>query len=175
MRKLLLLFILLFYRAAIAEQYSHLIYQGTSDTVLALRFIDTPNEKVEILKPLVRGELANQELITFANQIIQARETRNVNLYESLIHQEGLDHSEEILTTIIEKISDGSLMYGGHGYKYFVTSEPIADRLLNKIFRKNVNKPSITLTFYHYHRRAKTHSALLPCRGPRRSINLTFA
>jgi len=151
MRKLVILLIFMFSETATSGQYSGLIYQESGDIYSALRFIDAPDEKIEILRPLIKGKLADQALVNFSNKIIEARETKNIELFKGLTHQESLDYSKDMLRKIIEQIKDGSLIYGNNNYKYFVTSEPITERMLTRFFGKNVTKPSITLIFYHYH------------------------
>ena len=158
MNRLFFLAIFLFSELALAGQFDYLVYQKDSDIELALKFIGTPSERIPTTMPLVRGSLAKQELLDFSNKIIEARETKNVPLFKSLIHQESLDNSKDMLNAAFEQIQDGSLIYGNENYKYFVTSNPIPDRHIIRFFKKNNNKPSITLMFYHYH---PSNSALI--------------
>ena len=151
MNKLFFLAILLFSEIAFSGQFDNLVYQKDSDIELALKFIGTPSEKITATKPLVRGNLAKQELVDFSNKIIEARETHNVSLFKSLTHQESLEKSKDMLNATLEQINDGGLIYGNENYKYFVTSNPVTDRYLNRFFKNNKNKPSVTLMFYHYH------------------------
>jgi len=147
----LVFFIFLFSETVASSQFTDLIYQKSENIDSALRFINVPEEKIEILRTLVKGKLADTALVNFSNKIVEARETRNVELFKNYVNQESVNFSPDMLNRMIDKISDGSLIYGNNGYKYFVTSEPISDRVLNKFYSNNINKPSIALIFYHYH------------------------
>ena len=141
MKRLFFLTIFLFAELALAGQLDYLVYQKDNDIELALKYIGTPSEKIPATMPLVRGSLAKQELVDFSNKIIEARETKNVPLFKSLILQEGIENSKDMLNTMLEQIKDGSLVYGNEGYNYFVTSNTVPDRLLNRFFKNNKNKP----------------------------------
>lgn len=151
MTKFLMCLIILYSQSVTAEQYTDLLYQKSEDMESALRFVGAPEEAIGLLTSFVKGGLADQDLVNFSNRIIEARETRNVELFKKYVNQESLNISQEILNEVIDKIRDGSLIYGNSGYKYFVTSEPISDHVLERFYNNNVNKPSISLTFYHYH------------------------
>ncbi len=151
MNKVLFLVVLIISQMAFSSPYANLLYQESDDVVSALKFIGTPEEKLELYKDRVRGDLASQDLIAFANRIIKARETRDTALFKNSIDPESVEKSKEIFDRSIDKINDGSLLYGNKGFKYFVTSEPIAERHLNRLFKTITQKPSVTLYFYHYH------------------------
>jgi len=152
MKKLFLLGMFVFSHMAYSGQYDYLLYQKDSDIDLALRFIGAPSEQIPALITRVRGNLAKQELIDFSNKIIEARETNNVDLFTSFVDKESLEKSKNMFNVTLDKIKDGSLIYGNEGHKYFVTSNNVLDRILNRYFKDYKNKPSITLMFYHYHK-----------------------
>ena len=151
MKKLIYLLLFIAFNASASGDYKHLIYQEIENIQAALQFIDPPKEEIDILNSLVRGELANKQLIMFANKIIAARETRNAKAYANLIHYDSFDNSKKSLDSHLAGITDGSLFYGNEDFKYFVTKSPVSDRYVDKYFKNNTTKPSFILYFYHYH------------------------
>ena len=62
MYKLLIPLILLFSETTFSSQYDDLLYQKNDDIEFALKFIGTPKDKIDTIKPIVRGELGNKKL-----------------------------------------------------------------------------------------------------------------
>jgi len=151
MSRLLIYLIVMFSQSVTASQYTDLIYQKSEDLASALRFINTPEDKIEKLSGMVKGKLADNAQLNFSNTLIEARETRDVELFMNLVNKESFESPHEMLNKTIDQIRDGSYVYGNSGYKYFVTSEPVPDLVKNRFYSNNINKPTIALVFHHYH------------------------
>jgi len=139
---------------AVSDEAENLIYQKSTNLDAALKYVNTPDNKIKHLKHLIKGVLADQHLLRFANKIITARETHNETLILSLVNQESLTKPNKELDRIKGTIKDGSMIYGNKDFRYFVTKAPITAKDsedLKFYFKKNITKPSLILYFYHFH------------------------
>jgi len=133
-----------------AGEAEKLIYQSSSNIEAALRFVGVPNDKVSLFEnAVVKGHLADKNLIKIANRLVDAREKRNAKLIEGIVSKESLSKPSRELDEVRQQIKDGTLIYG-EGLRYFVTKASFSQKLVDYNFRNNVKKPSFVLYLNHY-------------------------
>lgn len=124
-----LIFIALLVLPFINGQNNSIIFDKNSSIIGALKFVNTPADKIERSAKSVRGTLITGEFKKFADMIIDIRENNSPGKFESLMSEKSKKNkrNSEFAKGIIESINGGEFLYKGEANRFFVTSEKVTD------------------------------------------------
>ena len=148
-------------KESIDEIVCPMLYQESESFVDALKFIEVPEERLEISLSSVknRGELASQSQLLFANKLFSIRESGNVDMFVSMLSegtekQLNNDDNKRMLHHYIREIKDKTFLYGEHDFKFFAAFREFTEED-GEILKKHVSfseNPSHIILYFHFHK-----------------------
>lgn len=135
------------------------LYQKDDSLINALKFIDTPEDRMETSFVSERGKLAAQNQLSFANKLFSLRKSKDVDMFISLL-SEGTkkqlddDNNKRMLHHHIRKIKDGTFLYGEYDFKFFATFRKFREKDWDML-KKHVSfaeRPTDVIHFWHFHK-----------------------
>lgn len=138
------------------------LYQGTESLADALAFIEVPDDRMESSLDSVsrRGKLPNAQQLAFANTLFSLHETRDVELFRSLLSDgtrkelDGPDTNKQLARLALRQVENGTFIYSGGDDKFFATFAALAPDDLESISRNLsfVEQPTDVVFFWHFYR-----------------------
>jgi hypothetical protein len=136
-----------------------LLYQGSDSLSEALAFIEVPDDRMESTLSSVskRGELPDQGQLAIANKIISLRESKDADLFVSLL-SDGTkdkltdDNNKRMLHYYIRAIKEGTFLDAEEGSKFFATIRGFTDEDRDKL-KKHISfpeTPTHIITVFHF-------------------------
>jgi len=135
------------------------LYQKDDSLINALKFIDTPEDRMETSFVSERGKLADQNQLSFANKLFGLGKSKDVDMFISLLSngtkkQLAYDNNKRMLHHHIRKIKDGTFLYGEYDCKFFATFREFTEKD-RETLKKHVSfaeTPSHVIHYWHFHR-----------------------
>jgi len=138
-----------------------MLYQESESFVNALKFIEVPEDRLEISLSSVgnRGELAGQSQLLFANKLFSLRKSGDVDMFVSMLSegtkkQLNNDNNKRMLHQYIREIKDKTFLYGEHDFKFFAVLREFTqeDGELLKKHASFFDAPSHIIQYFHFHK-----------------------
>jgi hypothetical protein len=135
------------------------LYQKDDSLIDALKFIDTPEDRMETSFVSKRGKLADQSQLAFANKLFSLRKSKDVDMFISLLSdgsKKQLDehNNKRMVRHHIRKIRNGTFLYGEYDCKFFATFRELTQKDWDML-RKHVSfaeTPAHVIHYWHFHR-----------------------
>ncbi len=142
-----------------------LLYQRSDSVGDALAFIEVPEDRRIALLASVskRGELADPQQLVFANKLLRVRESRDVELFKSLLSNEtrkqldGPDDHRQMVHYHLREVENGTFLDGPGDFKFFATVRTLTHDDLDMLTRNAsfALTPTHVITFCHFHKPKK--------------------
>jgi len=133
------------------------LYQKQDSIKNALKFIGTPEERMDTDFVRKHGQLASPRQLEFANKLFGVRKSKNVDMFISLLSDGTKKHlndgnNRRMLHQHIKEINAGTFLSGEEDFSFFATFREFTDKDRDTL-KKHVSfaePPTHAIVYYHY-------------------------
>jgi hypothetical protein len=138
------------------------LYQRSDSLADALAFIEVPGDRLtsSLASVSKRGELANLRQLAFANRLFSLRQSKDVELFKSLLSDgtrkqlDEPDNNRQMVRYRLREVENGTFLYGQADCKFFATFRALTPADLDLLGRSTsfVEIPTHVIIFYQFHK-----------------------
>lgn len=146
---------------ATAETTCSSLYQRSDSLADALAFIEVPEDRraASLASVSKRGELANPRQLVFANRLFSLRQSKDVELFRSLLSDgtrkqlDEPDNNRQMVRYRLREVENGTFLYGRDDFKFFAAFRALTPDDLDLLGRSVsfAQTPTHAIDFYHFH------------------------
>jgi hypothetical protein len=147
---------------ATAEIACSSLFQRSDSLADALAFIEVPEDRMaaSLVSVSKRGELANSAQLAFANKLFRLRQSKDVELFKSLLSDETRkqldepDNNRQMVHYRLREVENGIFLYGRDDFKFFATVRTLTPDDLDLLGTSVsfAQTPTHIIVVYHFHR-----------------------